>query len=153
MDLIFGQDAAMAKWAAGRIPHVGEAGFGPCRAIGVGDVGKRRLYAACVYHNLIQQYAVCEISFAASTPRWATKGNIRALLSVPFNQYGMRKVYLTIPIDNKRALRFCEGIHFRKEATLRHHFAPGRHALVLSMMASEYRQHWATPKLKMKAAA
>lgn len=149
MNLVFGHDESLARWAAQQIPHVGAAGFGPCKAIGVAK--NRKLWAVCVYHNYAPSYGVCEISFAAVTPRWATKENIRRLLSVPFDQYGCRKVCLTIPHDNARALRFCTGIKFRKEATLRHHFAPGRHAVILSMLRNEYRQHWSNVELKEAA--
>ena len=140
--LIYGHDEALAKWCAMRIPHVGELGFGACKAVGVataplGEPGAK-LLAVCVYHNWIPIYGVCEISFAASSPRWATRGVMRALLDIPFKQYKCRKVCLMIPMDNERALKFNEGIGFRRDGILRHHIADGRHAVVMSMMRSEY---------------
>lgn len=144
MSLIFGQDEKVAAWVARHIPHVGDAGFGPCRAIGVAARigGEPRFVAGCVFHNYIADYGVCEISFAAVWPGWATKPAIRGLLSVPFDQYTCRKVYLQIPADNAPALRFCAGIGFKREATLRHHYAPGRHGVVMSLMRDEWAQTW-----------
>lgn len=142
--LLFGHDEALAKWCAARIPHVGEAGFGPCRAIGIatGTGPDDKLLAVCIYHNYQPTYGVVEISFAAKSPRWATRANIRALLSVAFEQYKVRKVCLQIPSDNTRALRFNAGIGMRREAIFRHHYAPKRHAVVVSMMADEFRAKW-----------
>lgn len=142
--LIFGHDEHLAAWCAARIPHVGKAGFGPCRAVGVatGTRPDDKLLAVCVYHNWHPDYGVAEISFAASSPRWATRENIRRLLSVPFEQYGCRKVCTQTPSDNARAIKFNEGIGMRREAVLRHHFAPKRHAVIMSMMADEFRRKW-----------
>lgn len=148
MRLILGHDEKLAAWAAKHIPNVGDAGFGPCRTIGIasGD----RLYAVAVYHNYIPRYGVCELSFAAVTPRWATRETLRTVLGIPFDQYGCRKIYVTIEISNERALKCIQGFGFSKEATLRHHFGHKRHAVVLSMMAHEYRGKWG-PVLKEAA--
>ena len=142
--LVIGQDDKIAAWCAAQIPHVGAAGFGLSKAIGVAieHPSGPRLIAACVYHNWIEAYGICEISFAALSPRWATKPNIRALLAVPFAQYKARKVYLQIPADNARALRVSAGIGFKREAVLRHHYAAGRHGVVMSMMRDEWAQTW-----------
>lgn len=139
-ELIFGHDRELADWAGSLIPHVGAAGFGPCKAIGVADGDK--LWAAVVYHGWIESYGICEVSIAAANPRWATKGHIRALLSVPFEQYRCRKVYGTIPIDNERACKLIKGLGFTPEGVLRHHYAPKRHARLFSMMNHEYRKKW-----------
>lgn len=144
--LIFGHDEAMAAWCARRIPHVGAAGFGPCRAIGIASSAEpdARMLAACVFHDYQPAFATCQISFAAASPRWASRETIRGLLAVPFDQYGCNKVWVAIPHDGKRALRFCLGIGMVREATLRHHFGPKRHAVICSMLDKEYRARWRT---------
>lgn len=142
MDMIFGHDDALAQWVAKQIPHMTN-GFGPCKSIGVGDIKKDRIFAAVVYHNYVTQksgYATCEVSIAAATPIWARRGIIRALLSVPFEQYKVSKVYSMMTHDNERAIRFNKGIGFRQEATLRHHFGEGKHAMVTSMLEREYQR-------------
>lgn len=142
--LIFGHDDALAKWCAARIPHVGKTGFGPCRAIGVatGNQPDDTLLAVVVYHDYMQHYGVCQVSVAARSPKWATRETIRALLSVPYEQFRCRKVWSAMPSDNHRAIRFNEGIGFRREAILRHHYAPRRHAVITSMMRNEYEARW-----------
>lgn len=142
MQMIFGHDAALAEWVKSRIPYM-RNGFGPCRAIGVaeGVAENNRFYAAVVYHNYVQQvggWHTCEVSIAAISPRWAQKGIIRALLSVPFEQYGVNKLYSLMLNDNLRAIRFNRGIGFKQEAVLRHHFGKGKHAIVTSMLQKEY---------------
>jgi RimJ/RimL family protein N-acetyltransferase len=148
--LIIGHGQALAKWAARRIPHVGDAGFGPCDAVGIATGFSRddKLLAVVVYHDLV--YDTCQLSCAAASPRWASPSTIRALLSVPFEQWGCRKVWTATPSSNVRALRFNEGIGFRREAVLRHHFAQKQHAVICSMMRSEYERRWAS---RMQVAA
>lgn len=139
-ELIFGYDEDVAAWAGAQIPHVGAAGFGPCKAIGVSVHGKP--VAAVVYHNWIESYGICEVSIAADHPRWATKGTIRALLSVPFEQYRCFKVYGTIPSANVRACKLIKGLGFKGPIGLRHHFGKGRHAYLFDMTYPEYKAKW-----------
>lgn len=144
MKMIFGHDKALSDWVQARIPHM-RNGFGPSRAIGVadGEDETSKFFAAVVYHNYVEQaggWKTCEVSIAAATPRWAQKGIIRALLSVPFEQYGVDKLYSLMLKDNDRAIKLNLGIGFRQEAVLRHHFGKGQHAVVTSMIGKEYRK-------------
>lgn len=143
MKLIFGHDAEMAAWAQKRIEGVRD--FNPCRAIGVSD--GEYLLAAVVYNDYQPQLGTCSISIAADSPRWATKGAIRSLLSVPFMQYNVRKLYSQIDSTNKRCLRFNLGLGFKQEAVLRHHYGRKRHCIVTSMMAHEYLRLWGGEKI------
>jgi RimJ/RimL family protein N-acetyltransferase len=137
MRLVFGHDADIAEWTASRIPHVGDADtFGPMAAVGVAD--DEHIVAGCVYHNYRAEYGICEISFAAATPKWATRGIIRALLSVPFEQYECRRVTLMIPHDEPRTKRFCGGIGFVREGCVRELFGPRRHGEIYGMTRRDY---------------
>lgn len=137
MNLVFARDADVAEWAVARIPHVGSVdALGPFRAVGVANGAG--LVAACIYHRWVQEYASCEITFAAATPRWASRGLIRGLLAVPFLQYGCNRVNLTIPHDNTRAERFVKGVGFLREGCARHGFGPKRHALIYGMLRREF---------------
>ena len=137
MTLVF--DGPLVEWAAQRIPHAGD--FGPAAAVGV--QGDGRLIAVCVYHGL--RYGTCEISMAADSPRWARKGIIRALLSVPFEQYGCHLVQTITPQDNIRAIRFNQGIGMKLEAKLRDRYAPGRAAVIASMTKDEFHARYGVP--------
>lgn len=134
--LIFGRDAEVAAWVARQIPHVGEAGFGPCRAIAV--VNGAKPLAAIVYHDFDPKHGVCQISMASTSRLWAQPQTVCDLLAVPFLQYRCRKVWTCIPSDNAGAIRFNYGIGMVREAVLRHHFGHKRAAWVFGMMACEY---------------
>lgn len=152
--LLYGFDETLAKWACGRIPWLA---YSPTmRAVGVADgqEASAALLAVCIYHGYVGAqiidgkpwYGLCEISFAAMSPKWATRRTIGNLLGIPFLQYGCRKVVTVIPSTNKRAIRFNEGIGLKPEGTLRHHFAKGVHACIHGMMKSEFDARWQHPR-------
>lgn len=61
-----------------------------------------------------------EATFAASTPRWATRQTIRDLLLYPFGQLKVARVTAMVHKSNKRSRRFIEGIGFHLEGKHRH---------------------------------
>lgn len=139
MQLVFGHDAAVAAWVASRIPHVGTAeAFGPLAAIGVARGGE--LIAGCVYHNYLAPYAIGELSFAASSARWATRGNICDMLAIPFRQYAWRRVSCVVRHDNARVARLLTGLGFKREGAAREMFSskPKVHGVVYGMLSREY---------------
>ena len=81
--LIFGQDERVAAWVAKQLPHVGDVGFGPCRAIAVVSASDRPL-GAIVYHDFIPQAGTVQISMASVSPLWAQPQTVRDLLAIPF---------------------------------------------------------------------
>jgi len=152
--LILEHSAALAGWAAGRIPHVGAAGFGHCTAIGIasGDGADDELYAVAVFHDWQPVAKTLQVSLAARSPRWATPSTLRALLHYVFEQAGANKLWVAIPDDNVRAIRFNIGIGMIREAVLRHHCGWNRHAVILSMLEPEYRDsRWVSPRARLAA--
>lgn len=147
--LIFGHDERLARWAADHIPHV--TGFGPCVAVGMASPDGSKLWGVTVFNEYIPEYGLCSVSIASVYPRWATKHTVRAILSIPFEQYGVRKLCAMIQAGNERSLKLCQGLGFKKEATLRHHYAQGQHAIVLSMLRNEYNMRWGVKPLRMAA--
>ncbi len=144
--LIFGSatppgNSTLAKWAAQFMPLVDEEPeypFGPCQCVGVAREGERRPIAVVVFHDFQPLYRTLQISMAASTPMWARPATIAEILAIPFEKYGLRKVYTMIPTTSARVIRFNEHLGFKCEARLRHHFAPKVHAAVMGMMRKEY---------------
>ena len=139
--LIFGKDEAVAAWVARRIPHVGPTGFGPCRAVAIANGG--RPLGAVVFHDYQPAHGTVQISMAATSPMWAQPQTVRDLLSIPFIQYGVRKVWTCIPADNERAIRFNWGIGMTCEAKLSHHLGTKRAAWIFGMMRNEFDARWA----------
>ena len=138
MKLVFGHDAAIADWTARHIAHVNRD-FGPCSAIGVVD-GNRPL-AGVVYHDYQPEYGTMQVSIAAISPRWAQKGIIYALLSYPFDQIGIYKLWSAIPMKNERSLKFNLGIGFKQEGILAHHFGKD-HAVISRMFRKDFEKRY-----------
>lgn len=114
--LVFNDDFAVGEWVARRIPHVGSSReWGAFRAIGIarGD----QPIAGAVYNN--SRGFDMEISFAADSPRWATRGMVRAILAYPFVQCGCTRLTAVTAKRNKRARRLVEGLGFKQEGCLR----------------------------------
>lgn len=147
--LIFGADKQVAEWVASKIPG---AAFGPNAAVGMASPSGNKFWGGVVFHDFIPSLGLCSVSIAAVTPRWATPGTVRAILSIPFEQYQTRKLYATIRSDNARSMKLCAGLGFTREATLRHHFGHKIHGVVFSLMAVEYMARWGMRETMKEAA-
>ena len=132
MTLVYGQSRAVAEWVAAQMPHIMDPPA-DCAAIGVARDGV--LIAGVVYHNYFPAYAGIEMSIAATSPRWATRGVIRELLAYPFVQLGCRWVVASVEHSNTRALRFNKGIGFVQRGILPDFYAPKRHCVLMSLPA------------------
>lgn len=140
MKLVFGDDTKVAEWVARRIPHMYGRKFENFVAIGVALEGKP--VAGVVFNEWVPEARTMQVSIAADTPRWATKGVIRGILHYPFEQQGVNKLWASIPAKNERALKFNLGVGFTREAILRHQYGRKNHAVICSMLANEYRKRY-----------
>jgi RimJ/RimL family protein N-acetyltransferase len=121
-----------------RIPALQGASFGPCSAIGVAGVSGAPL-AGVVFHDYQPAFATIQLSFAADSPRWATRGMVKQLLSYPFEQLAVRKVWAAVPHTHDRALKLIKGLGFVQEAVLKHHFGNRTHAVMWRLLKEDYR--------------
>lgn len=143
--LIFNKDDLLLEWCASQLPYVGRgADFGPARAIGVatGKTKTDRLMAVVVFHDYRPSYRTCQISMAATDPRWASRRTIRDILAFPFYQYGVNKVWVSIPHTSPRVIKFVKAIGFTQEAVLKEHFGRGVHCVVCRLMFHEYERRY-----------
>lgn len=108
----------MLEWVAQRIPAMG-AGYEWQMAEAVGLVAKGEIIAGMAVHTFLPHFKSCEVTFAATSPIWATKQSIKALLWWPFVQLGCERITCITAASNKRANRICEGIGFKLEGTCR----------------------------------
>jgi len=117
MFLVFGQDQTIIPWA---LHHLGRdaprEGFGPAVTIGIA-ADFEGLVAAAVYHNA-RDHDI-GLTFCATTPLWATKGNIAAIFRYPFGQLGVERVTCLTRKSNKRARKLMKGLGFQHEGTHR----------------------------------
>lgn len=141
MNLIYGADEQIAAWVVSNIPRMAGGVFGPGRAIGVADSADR-IIAGVVFHDYQPTCKTIQISMAASTPKWATRRTIAGLLRYPFHQLGVNKVWTASPASNTRAIRFNEGIGFKREAVLERHFGDDD-AVICCMFVDEFNRRFA----------
>jgi len=134
--LSYGQDSFVSKWVLDRIPSLQGYPFGPCAAIAVVSEDGRMM-AGVVFHDWQPVPRTMQISAAAVTARWATRGIVRQLLAYPFMTCGVQKVWTAIEHGNIRAIRFNEGIGIRAEARLQRHFGESD-AVICRMFREEY---------------
>lgn len=106
--MIYGHDAALAKWAGDRI---GVSDFGPCRAIGI--IRQQTLAAVAVFSNY--RAPNIEISFVVENPRWATPQAVRAIMRYPFVQLDCKRITAVTEATNQRARAFLCRLGFQLE--------------------------------------
>lgn len=144
--LLTGRDELFARWAASRIPHIDKAeDFGKYVAVGIatGDAETDRLMAVVVFHDYMPQFGHCQISCAAADPHWASRQIFRAVLSIPFHQFGCNKVWTATPHTSGRVIKFLKAVGFVQEAVMKDQFGRGVHAVICRMMARDYeRVYW-----------
>ena len=145
--LLFGFDQQLSQWACDRIPWMN---YSPAmKAVGVatGPEPSDALLAVAVYHNYIpakvvngeRWYNSVEMSFAAASPRFATRRTITNLLKIPFDQYKVDTVLVDIPSINERSIRFVTGIGFTPRGTLNRFFSPSVNACVFGLHRNQFK--------------
>jgi RimJ/RimL family protein N-acetyltransferase len=138
--LLFGHDQVVSTWVARQIPHMA-SDFGPSSAIGVTDESGQPM-AGVVFHDYQPAYGTIQLSAAATSPRWATRRLVGAILRYPFVELGVHKVWTATQHQNERALKFNRGVGFIQEAMLYDHFGKGIHAIICRMLGKDYRRRY-----------
>jgi L-amino acid N-acyltransferase YncA len=134
MNLVFEPRELMMQWAIAKIP-----GGTPMKqsqdwqVIGLAD--ETRLRCVALYHDFRDNSI--EMSIAADTPKWASRGNIRAFLHYPFCQLGVGHVRAVIRVDNKRSRKMVERLGFKLEGVLRHAAKDGKNLILYGMIRKE----------------
>lgn len=95
--------------------------------------------AGIVFHDYQEHFKTIAFSIAADSARWATKRLIGRILTYPFEELGMNKLWTATPSSNERALRLAKGLGFTREAVLARHFGKD-HAVINRMFAHDYRR-------------
>lgn len=106
--LLYGHDALLARWAGERI---GVDDFGPCVAIGV--LHKGEIVAAAIFNQY--RHPNIQVTFVTASPRWASKGAIRAILKYPFVQVGCKRITAVTEATNQPARAFLCRLGFTQE--------------------------------------
>lgn len=106
--LVYGHDQELAEWLGWRL---GIKFAQPYICIGV--VRGETLVAACLYNNY--QPPNIEITFATTTPRWASREVIRQILGYPFCQLGCLRISALVHAGNEPTRSFLCRLGFRQE--------------------------------------
>lgn len=93
----------------------------------------------CVAMLYMQTTSGVMASFAATTPRWASKENVAEWGNWIFNQLGKDRVSATILKSNKRSRKFVEGIGFKVEGKVRKAIN-GQDMIVYGMLKNEHEE-------------
>lgn len=140
-------DHRLAEWIANRIPGMSAVDL-QRHAATVGIVSKGELIAAMACGG--KERGNVEITFAADSPKWATRATIAKLMHWPFVQLDCHRVTTRIAASNARAIRFNEGIGFRREGVIREGWGPGEDAILLGLLRDEAPE-WMVPHEKLAA--
>lgn len=149
MKLLFGLNDELTKLAERKLRGVWPtADLKPCQSIGVatGEKGDDKLLAIVTYFDFHPEYGTCQVAICSWSPMWSQRDIIKALLSIPFEDYGVKKLCAQIPKDNQRALKFNLGIGFKQEAVLRNQLGAGKHLCLTYLMEPEYKKLYCDKK-------
>jgi ribosomal protein S18 acetylase RimI-like enzyme len=106
--LVYGHDDELAEWLGNRL---GISFAPPYVAIGV--VRGVVLVAAALYNSY--EPPNIQITFATTTPRWASRQVIGRILAYPFCEIGCRRISAVTRARNEPARAFLERLGFRAE--------------------------------------
>lgn len=128
-------DDRVMGWVAARIPGIG-SDYKWVNAKAIGLVENGEILAGMVVHDYVPAFRNCQLTFAATNPKWANRKSITAMLRYPFQQLGCDRVTTIIASTNKRAIKFNLGIGFVQEGCCRHGWGDDD-ALIFGLLKSE----------------
>lgn len=130
--VIFGADAAVAKFVEDRVPH---SSFDRYTALGV--VRNDKLVAGVVYHHF--RHIDIEVVIAADTANWCFPATMRTLFAYPFMQLGVRRMSAIVARKNKPSRKLVKGLGFKEEGCCRKAMPENEDAFIYGMLREECR--------------
>jgi hypothetical protein len=145
-----GDTLAMAEWCAERLGEPLEIfGFnrrGEPMFQTIGFARDNKLACVVVAYHATNDSIMC--SFAAETPRWASKENVAAWGAWIFGQLGMKHTSAIVIKSNKRSRKFIEGVGYRVEGKIRK-AANGEDMIIYGMLKEEH-EEWLRKAFNVK---
>ena len=130
-NFIYGDDDRIISWVTSKLRGTIEFKTG----VAIGLEKDDELIAGCVYDNY-RKHDI-EMTFAASTPKWATPKTIGVFFSYPFVQLKVARVTAIAAKANKRARKMLERLGFQLEGVARRGMDGKKDACIYGMLASE----------------
>lgn len=136
MQIATGPTEFLAQWAAKKI---GIEAFDRLHsAIGVCRDGKLAAVAVYTNHRKHPEGGSVEISFAADSPRWATREAVRLFLAHPFYSLGCHRITAIVEKRRKRSRKLCRGVGFVLEGKARKALPGKRDACIYGLLKEEF---------------
>jgi len=109
-------------------------------SVAIGVARNNDLLAVAVFENYRTSNGKplsIECSIAADSPRWITKGTVRAILSYPFLQLGVQRITALVHETNERSVKFLNGLGFVREGYIRDALENGAGVYITGMLRAE----------------
>ncbi len=135
-------NAWLLQWCQLRLGTGGAFGIDAV-SMGVADENNNLLCVAAFdnYRRSSSGQALnIECAIAAASPRWATRGTIRAILAYPFCALKVQRMTVFIAVSNVKSAKLVTGLGFKPEGTIRAALDNGEDMLVLGMLREESRR-------------
>ena len=143
MKIVHEDKFLIAQWVAERVPQVRDIrDFGPFVSLGILDK-QDNLIAGCVYNNYTGHDI--HLTFAADSPKWATRTNIKRILTYPFEEAGCRRCSALVAKGNKRVRKLLTGLGFKEEGS--HPCALDGEQTAVSLGLLPHKRKWPNGKL------
>jgi hypothetical protein len=127
---------ALLQWSADRLNIPGGMWSHDSRAIGVFDAEIAEIRACMVMNHFTGDG--CEAAFVSDgSKRWLNSAVVRDLISMPFKDFGMRRVVARVAATDTDTQIAALRIGFKFEARLREGMTDLGEAILFSMMATE----------------
>ena len=143
IELCVDRPAQVAAWVSARLPFPVQFDD-KVQAIGVAIGGKP--VAGVVFQNYVSdaltgEPIMIECAMAADSPKWCSKGVIRAILTYPFVTIGVRRLNCYTQGRNIRTQRLLMGLGFQLEGRMLHAMTGGDDAMIYGLMR-DTAQRW-----------
>jgi len=136
VQILWNIDDAVLPWACNIMGSSPDYFEKPRTCAIVSDEGEA--LAAAVFSHFMPSNGTMQLSFAAKSPRWATRQVIKSILQYPYEVCGVQKLWTATPHLNERALKLNRGLGFKQEAILARHFDIKTHAVICRMFKEDY---------------
>lgn len=120
----------LCGWAA---KIIGQERFERARAVGFAN--STGLIAVVVLHDHTPPNVF--LSWAATTPRWMSRGAIFAIYNWAYNQLKCTRITGLVEKNNKRARKVDEGLGMKLEGVLRKASPSGRDLMIYGLLKEE----------------
>lgn len=134
-------NADLLAWCAA---HLSPGASFQVGSVAMGVARDNELLAVAAFDNFRRSPAgkplSIECSIAAVSPRWMTKGTIRAILQYPFCQLGVQRLTALVQEKNERSVKMLNGLGFVREGYVRASVEDGSGIYVTGMLREEARR-------------